>query len=288
MFLEYAAASLALFCCDLVRGDLLNPPRADLRDVEYAVSADTRLLLDVYLPPEKSTSASLPAILLVHGGGWKHGNKTDMALEGEFYSRRGYVCVSTSYRLLAGDQNRWPTQLVDARKALAWMRDNKNGLNINPERIAALGVSAGGHIVSHLALNAPPDIEKNIPVKPPKCVVNVCGPTDFLLPNPAQYHQVLRDLVKELIGSDPSEQDAAARRASPAYHVSGGTSPVLTVHGSKDEIVSIIHANRLHEALENGGSISELLVMPGEGHVFSPKGFLKYRYATLEFLRKYL
>ena len=100
------------------------------------------LRCNVYWPPQAGTAR--PAVLLVHGGGWVNGDRTQLHGYGILLGRIGYVCVATEYRL-AGEA-KWPAQIHDVKAALRWMRANAGRLGIDPNKIAVSGNSAGAHL----------------------------------------------------------------------------------------------------------------------------------------------
>jgi len=139
----------------------------------------TRNLLDVYRPTE--TDGPLPVLLQIHGGAWVLGNKWQQALPLMHHlARRGWVCVAINYRL--GPKYKFPDQLIDVKKALAWVRENIAEYGGDPDLVVVTGGSAGGHLAALTALtpNRPEyqpgfeDVETGVTACMP-----FYGPTDF-------------------------------------------------------------------------------------------------------------
>src|SRR5712691_3000594 len=92
----------------------------------------------------KDGTAPFPALVCIHGGGWRIGNRQQLDQSIETFAGRGYVAVTVSYRL--APQAKFPAQIEDCKATVRWLRANAKDLKINPERIGALGFSAGAHL----------------------------------------------------------------------------------------------------------------------------------------------
>ncbi|WP_229425058.1 alpha/beta hydrolase [Massilia sp. Se16.2.3] len=116
-----------------------------LRDLTYVRHGERALQLDLYLPAKRGT-VRLPAIVLVHGGGWRTGVRTNFAPMAIRMAERGYAAATVSYRL--SGEAPYPAAIVDVKAALRWVRTNAAQYGIDPGRIAVGGGSAGGQIAS--------------------------------------------------------------------------------------------------------------------------------------------
>ena len=114
------------------------------KDVVYAKGGDTDLHLDIYKPTGAANKRM--AIVHFHGGGFTGGSKDGLAARLQTMSGRGYVNIAAQYRLAANGAARWPSQIEDVKAAIRWTRANASRLNIEPNRIAVAGYSAGGHL----------------------------------------------------------------------------------------------------------------------------------------------
>jgi acetyl esterase/lipase len=254
------------------------------RGIPYRTVAGRELALDVYSPPGDGPH---PAVLLVHGGAWTHGDRRDMAPFAELLVPLGYACFSPSYRLAPADH--YPAQLEDCAHALQFVRANAARFRVDPARIGALGPSAGGHLVALLGVldeRAEPDSPDPVlrQSSRARCVVSYFGPTlvtktqelDFdTLPPP------------QLFGDAPASAYAAA---SPLLLATADDAPFLFVHGDADTTVPIEHSRLMDEKLRSLGVASELVEIPGGGHgdFFrkDPQG--EYWKRTLAFLSRNL
>src|SRR3954469_10716803 len=114
----------------------------DLRGPVGPEGGGRDLRCDVFRPP--GDVANAPAVLLVHGGGWRSGDRSQLRGYGILLGREGYVCVASEYRLV--QESPWPAQIEDVKTAIRWMRENAKQLGIDPSKIAVEGNSAGAHL----------------------------------------------------------------------------------------------------------------------------------------------
>src|SRR5262249_47023531 len=111
-------------------------------DLTYCTIGTTRLMLDVAYP--KRGASPFPAVVLLHGGGWYLGSRKSNVPLALKLAREGYVAVSVSYRL--SGEAPFPAAVHDVKCAVRWLRAHAQNYSIDPERIAALGYSAGGYL----------------------------------------------------------------------------------------------------------------------------------------------
>lgn len=234
------------------------------RDVAY-LPPDRKQKADLYFPKHVPAGERLPAVVIIHGGGFNDGDK-DRRREiniGANLARRGYVGMSIDYRLWNkhAKSPTWPQSLYDAKTAVRWLRQNADRLGIDPDRIGAIGCSAGGNLVSMLAVTGPDD-----GLEPPgdaavptsiQCAVDLYGAVD--LPN---YHDMKMFLKTR------DEDPESYRKASPINYCTKGDAPVLLVHGTGDDTVHVSQSETFAKALEAGGVEHELIVIPDAPHTF--------------------
>lgn len=130
------------------RPSTFTPEGVDDRlDVVYAEYGDRKLLADIFTP--RKPPGTLPAVVVVHGGGWLHGDKTKFRALALELARRGYLTMAVEYRL--GGEAKFPAGIHDCNAAVRYLRANAKTLGIHPDRIGAVGGSAGGHLVGLMA-----------------------------------------------------------------------------------------------------------------------------------------
>ena len=266
----------------------------DFREYQYGEAAGEKLMLDVYLPPGDTAPGTRRAgILLIHGGGWIGGNRKDVTNEAKAVAKAGYVAVSIGYRLCNGPardedpsqpvRNRYPAQIDDCQRAVRWVRKHASEFQLDPDRLGAVGWSAGGHLVSLLGTldtrdNSDPDLAAFS--SRVQSVVNVFGPTDFTVPLPTvtlagaqpdpkgdtwAARRPIYWLVDDLLGSKEAD---AQKAASPIYHIDAKTVPFLIVHGAQDYIVPVEQSRAFARALKSAGVDAQLMEFADDGHGF--------------------
>jgi len=238
---------------------------ADLMpDVEYGKVGDRVLHMDI-ATPKIQTSAPMPVVLWIHGGGWEGGSYKDSpAIILPLY---GFFTASIEYRL--SGEAPWPAQLEDCKLAIRWLRANQKKYHINPERFGVWGHSAGGHLAVCLGVagDAPPS-DKDAPyaelTSRVEAVVDWAGPTDFT--DPASMNDLLRGLAAKLCGGPITEKEAIWKDASPVLHVPVDVPPVLIFHGELDTVVPIHNSERLKSALKQVHGHFELVRVANGDH----------------------
>jgi acetyl esterase/lipase len=231
-------------------------------DVRYA-SALPAQRLDLYLPD--TGAGPFPLVLWIHGGGWTGGSKAlDATSPQRRLTTRGYAVASVEYSL--APTARHPTQLVDLKAAVRFLRANATTYRLRTERIAAWGSSAGGHLAALLGLTA--DVAKfdvaafgNAGTSSSvQAVVNWFGPSALLTMDADAATQgcpVLNGIghdapsspEAQLLGGKPSNIPDTARDASPVSWVSSDDPPMLLQHGMADCTVPLNQGRRLRESL---------------------------------------
>jgi acetyl esterase/lipase len=255
------------------------------KGVEYACVEGFRpLLADVYLPG--TAGASAPAVIHVHGGGWRVGRRSALGpvmdkMEPCPFQRlaaAGYAVVSVDYRL--SGEAVFPAQLHDVKAAVRWVRRNAADLQINPERIFVWGESAGGHLACLTGLTADREaLEGDVGVTDVSSrvagVIDWYGPTDLArlpeqrLPGSPPGLDGKGSREAGLLGADPQERPDVAAAASPMTYVHEGAPPFFIAHGTEDVFVPPAQSSVLVSALTNAGAAAELLLIDGAGHMWS-------------------
>jgi acetyl esterase/lipase len=237
------------------------------QDVEYGVQDREKLLLDIYRPSQSFSSRPRPAIVMIHGGGWTSFDKSTMKGMGNFLASSGFVAVSVDYRLLRGDENRWPAQLDDVQRAVRWLRANAAKYNIDANHIGAFGHSAGAQLAALLGMEDTRDNSDAALAKYSsrvQAVVDVSGPSDFLTDRDPEGDAQLANFF----GGDYSKIPGVWRDASPITHVAKSNAPFLIVHGTSDDMVPIAQAQELYDKLKTAG-VPVSFVKVNDVHTFA-------------------
>lgn len=211
------------------------------------------LQLYVFMPAGASRNARVPAILLFHGGGWVAGAPDWTFAGARRYADLGLVAVSVQYRL--SDERVTPIDaLADVCSAFQWVRAQAATLGVDPHRIAASGVSAGGHLAAAAATIGCGNGEGEY---------GNGGPDALVLWSPAV--DVSRDgHFRRLL-----QGRATVEAYSPVEHVRPRMPPVHIVQGERDTLTPLSGAQRFCEDVKAGGGQCDLVVYPGVGHLLT-------------------
>ncbi len=259
-----------------------RPPRATStppggaivqRDLVYDTVAGRELRLDLYRPPG-TEGVALPLVIWVHGGGWYAGSKDKTRAAG--LVPEGFAVASVEYRL--SREALWPAQIEDVRAAVRWLRANAGDLGVDPERFAAWGSSAGGHLVAMLGTAGDqPSLDGTGRGEPGvssavQAVVDWFGPSDLLriaehaLPCTTIDHNAPTSPESVILGCTIPECPDRAAHASPITYVSANDPPMLIMHGTQDCSVPPLQSQVLHDAMRDAGAASTLIFHEGAGH----------------------
>ena len=215
-----------------------------------------QLDLFVTLPDPPTANHRRPAIIFYHGGGWTGGSPAQFNAHARHFASRGIVSILVRYRLIDGKSAVPPLVCIqDARSSFRWVRAHAPELGIDPDRIAAAGGSAGGHLAAHLALVAAPHLDD------PQDDARISFRPDALLlfnpvldNGPGEFgHRRVGDRVTEF---------------SPAHNVAPGAPPAILFLGSADKLVPVATLERFCSALRAAGNRAELHVYPDQPHGF--------------------
>jgi acetyl esterase/lipase len=206
--------------------------------------------LDVWHRTDLPLDGRAPVLMQVHGGAWQAGDKRGQAepLLG-YLAQRGWVCVTVNYRLAPA--SRWPSMVVDVKRAIAWVREHISGHGGDPDFIAITGGSAGGHLAALAALSPnDPDYQPGFTEVDTSlaAAVPLYGVHDF-----TRDRQGLWSLLEgKVIGTSFDADERTWRQASPTLRVGADSPPFLVIHGSTDAIAGVEQSRRLVAALREG------------------------------------
>jgi acetyl esterase/lipase len=274
------------FCAVHGIAQAADPPKTTTEnDIVYTKAGSTELKLDIARP---EGDGPFPAIMVIHGGAWRAGNKTDVRPIMPQFVKRGYVAISPQYRFCPKDP--FPAQVHDVKAAVRWTRLNAKKYHIDPDRIGAIGFSAGGHLALMLGLTGAADglegeVSAGAPDSRVNAVVNYFGPTDLAAKD---IPEISKPLVRDFLGGSPREKPDAAAKASPLTFVSKDDAPVLTFQGTKDPLVPFTQAIKLAEAMTSAGVSGRVELMIGAQHGWGGAEMDRTISETFTFLDRHL
>ncbi|MCK0189771.1 alpha/beta hydrolase [Arenibacter sp. F20364] len=252
------------------------------KDLIYKSIDSTTLKLDIYHLYDLKKDA--PLIVFIHGGAWEKGKKSNVLHYLVSYAQKGYVTATIQYRL--SGVAKYPAQLLDVEDAVKWLKFHAKDYNINAQKVALAGGSAGGHLAMQYAYSHSYNkVDSNgIPTNV-QAVINIYGPSDLTTEIAKKEERVHR-----LIGKKYEEVPEMYRKASPILFVNKNSPPTISFHGTLDELVPYRQSKKLHETLKTYGVPNYYHELKGWPHSMdlSAKVFSYIQYHTDIFLEKHL
>jgi acetyl esterase/lipase len=219
------------------------------------------LKLDFRRPSQ--VSEPCPCVIVVHGGGWDSGDRSEITGFDDWLVAQGYAVVAVDYRLAPAHP--WPAQRDDVLAAIAWLKSHAHQLGINATRLVLFGRSAGGQIASAVGYTAhDPSI---------RGVIAFYAPHDMPFAwSVSREDDALNSLklMRQYMGGPPDEERASLyHSASAQLNVDTETTPpTLLIHGTIDTLVWRRHSERLAAQLEAAGRPHLFVELPWATHAF--------------------
>ena len=255
-----------------------------LTDVAYCTANNSAQKMDVYFP---DSGGPWPALVYVHGGSWMRGDKSEALMFASSMTSQGYLVVSINYSLYP--PARFPAMIEDVKCAVRSLRAHASEYNVDPNRIGAMGVSAGGHLVSLLGTSDQSNgwdvgeyLDQSSRVK---AVIAMAPVTDLTKIFPNADIEAMRHVG---FGEDNIVQ------ASPITHVTADDPPFLLIHGDHDELVPYEQSQLMYDRLVQMNVPAQLVIVRNATHSFTaPEGtttpsLVEINQIILDFLAKYL
>jgi acetyl esterase/lipase len=259
-FLYIVAMPVVMFSCkknsDVAIAADANVVAKTMLNVSYGASSENKM--DVYLPANRST-ASTKVFVMIHGGGWNAGDKTDLTGYVDTLRNRfpDYAIFNINYRLATGS-NLFPAQENDVKSAIQFMLSNAADYGIS-EKFVLMGVSAGAHLALLQGYKYSSQLK-------PKAIIDFFGPTDLV----DMYNHPTNPLIPTgmvfVVGKTPAQDSLLYANSSPINFVSASSSPTIILHGGMDPLVSVTQATMLKAKLDAAGVVNQYVFYPTEGH----------------------
>lgn len=242
-------------------------------DQLYADADGVELRYDFFRP---DSGEALPLVIVLHGGGWISGSKEDSRDLAISLAHQGFAAACPSYRL--APLHPFPAAVDDVREFVAFARAEAAEWNIDPNRIASLGNSAGGHLATMCGVS-------EAPLQRTNAVVDLCGIADITRPR-EQHLPIAWGFVEQFIGVPYDGHEATYQAASPLWQLRSDLPPFYVVHGEADDVVPVQQSDTLVAALRRLEVPVEYLRVPGEDHSFSYGAFPMIERGYVSFLRE--
>jgi len=240
------------------------PPKfKGARSEVYRHASDTDLRLWFF--GEADPAKPKPAIVFFFGGGWNGGSPAQFEKQAKHFADRGMIAMVADYRVKSRNKTSAVECVKDGKAAVAWIRENAKRLGIDPNRIAASGGSAGGHVAATTGTLTGFGSDER--------------PNAMILFNPGLTFAELGDWKPTGFGVSKSAAEAKKRLGvdkpedlSPSHHIGPHTPPTLILHGDKDTTVPVESAQVFEGEMKKAKRPCKLVVTPGAGHGFFNRG----------------
>ena len=251
--------------------------------IVFAEPAGESLKLNLARPAERK--GPFPAVVCIHGGGFSGGRREDYDELCRKFAARGYVAITIDYRL--SPKHKWPAHIQDCKAAIRWLREHAKEYDVDPDKIGAMGSSAGGHLAQFLAVTN--DVREfdgdSPPTKPSSkvnCVAAWAQASDF-----TREYGVWKGAAEAFKGFLGAELTADTRklhvRASPLFWVTPNAAPTLLIHGTADHEVLFAQSVWIYERLRSSEVDVQLLPIEGGGHGLAGDHLRQAEEATFRF-----
>jgi acetyl esterase/lipase len=232
----------------------------------YKTVGDVKLKLWIYTPERHKPGDNRPAIVFFFGGGWTSGTPKQFEPHCQYLASRGMVAMTADYRVASRHGVKAKDCVADAKSAVRWIRQNAESLGVDPDRVAAGGGSAGGHLAACTGIV--PGFEESTEAAAVSSVPNALvlfNPALVLAAVEGQPPKSKRGNLGERMGVDPVQ-------LSPYHHVKAEAPPAIIFHGKDDSTVPYRTAELFAEAMEKAGAKCKLIGYEGQGHGFFNHG----------------
>lgn len=276
-----------------------------LTGLEYGTPGDATNVLDAYLPEDGRTGRA--AIVVVHGGGWVGGDRSQVAQDAQILAMKGFVTFSIDYGTTR--PSRWPSELEDVQRAVRWVQDHAGEYGVDAKKVGLLGSSAGGHLsmlvgtlgvgdATHAPVKAvaswsgPSDLTTlaptagtPLPIPPEIRGPDTTKPPAACVGQPACIGLLGPEYIETFLGCSLDDCPDTYVDASPVFHVTSSTPPML-LSGAQTDLIPVSQNYEMVNALTAAGVTSRLQVIEGTQHAES------YRSVslppTIEFFEQFL
>ena len=220
----------------------------EIKNVEYRNIHGKSLQLDIYKPRDIVKPA--PLLVFIHGGAWTGGKREDYLVYLLAFAQKGYMTATVSYRLVK--DSIYPACVEDINEAVQWLFKNGDKFGYDPDRIALVGGSAGGHLALLAAYGwKKPGANKDTTVVSEKAhrikaVVDLYGPADF-----TTEFAINSGTVHKFLGHTHQEKPELYTEVSPVHYLDENAPPTMIIHGTSDQTVPIDQSDELKKKLDS-------------------------------------
>ncbi len=256
-----------------------------IKNVTYKTIDSGDLQLDIY--KRKDLEGPAPTMIFIHGGAWKKGKREDYLPYLIDYAKKGYITITISYRF--SNVAKFPAAAQDVSCAIKWVKSNAAEYGIDPDRIAVVGGSAGGHLALLIGYGGDESVFnqdcKSEVSSDVKVIVDFYGPVDMTTPYAVGTEEVL-----SFMGTTYEKNPALYKLSSPSTFISSDDPPTLIFQGTIDALVPVSQSDSLNSWLQQVGVPHDYHRLKGWPHTMdAAKEVNEYcQFYVDAFLKKYL
>lgn len=234
-----------------------EPSTREVEEITFKKVGDISLQMKIYYPDDYQKGKKYPAIVLFFGGGWNDGSIDQFKPQAQQFAKLGMIAITPNYRVKSLHKTTPFESVKDARSAIRYLREHANKIGIDPDRLAAGGGSAGGHLAAATDLVALDNIDDNLTIS--------ARPNALVLFNP---------VVNNGPGTYAHEEFFENRyvEISPYHNIKQGGAPTIMFLGTKDAIIPVKMLQEYKEAMEANNNRCELFLYENQVH-----GFFNYK-----------
>jgi acetyl esterase/lipase len=235
----------------------IDPPAITHRNVAYGTHP--KQVMDIYLP-EKRNSNDTKVMILIHGGAWSSGDKSDFTIHVDTLKKRlpDYAIFNINYRIASMTGDLFPSQEDDVKAAFEFILNKSSEYKVS-QKIAILGASAGGHLALLQGY-------KNSSAVKPKVIVDFFGPTDMAALHASSPDPSATALLEILMSGSPGSNPGLYHQSSSINFVTDQSPPTIILHGGMDPLVPVSQSTALVARLQSQNVPHEYILYPTEGH----------------------
>lgn len=223
-----------------------------IENVIYYKDKNRALHLDAFFNTNKKNN---PGVIMIHGGGWRSGNKNQMRVLSQEITTKGYSCFAIEYRLSL--EAKYPQAIYDVKNAIKFIKDNAKRFHVDPDKIAVLGCSSGGQMAALIGTT-----NEDLPFEDAKykskssskvqAIIDIDGILAFKHPESEEG-----EMAAFWLNGTYEENPENWKQASALSHVDKNTPPTLFInssfdrfHAGQDDMIAILNQNKIYNEVK--------------------------------------
>lgn len=224
----------------------------EIYDIVYNQEKNRALHLDAFISKKQELN---PAVIMIHGGGWRSGNKKQMQVMGQKIASKGYSCFAIEYRLSL--EAKYPQAIYDVKNAIKFIKDNAKRFHVDPNKMAILGCSSGGQMAALIGttngdLTLEDTLNKSKSTATVHAIIDVDGILAFKHPESEEG-----EMAAFWLNGTYEENPTNWENASPLTHTNKSTPPILFInssldrfHAGRDDMIAILNQNTIYNEVK--------------------------------------